>query len=406
MMATYQKQIPGGVQDYLQAECYHKRRVERALRETFMMSGYDEVETPSFEYYDVYSESNALKQERMIKFFDPNGRILALRPDFTMPIARLCATRMEGAELPLRLCYVGSAFGNDADAQSQRREFTQAGVELLGLPGAKGDAEVIALAIVAMKEAGLTDFQIDIGQVEFFRGLMDQVGMNERDAEQLREYVEQKNELAIELMLKNYPMGGEIKSDLQRLPMLYGGPEVLDEAQAISSHPRCRAAIDNLREVYALLEAFGLSDYVSIDLGMVQAIGYYTGVIFKGMTGALGYPLLTGGRYDHLLRAFGRDLPATGFALGVKEILLSLDSQSALRPQPGVQVLVGADASCVSAAYAYAQKLRGEGIRTAFCLGCLPQQVVSQARQLGVPKAAYADANGVRQLIEVKEGEA
>ena len=113
-------------------------------------------------------------------------------------------------------------------------------------------------------------------------------------------------------------LGGEIKSDLQRLPMLYGGPEVLDEAQAISSHPRCRAAIDNLREVYALLEAFGLSDYVSIYLGMVQAIGYYTGVIFKGMTGALGYPLLPGGRYDHLLRAFGRDLPATGFALGVK----------------------------------------------------------------------------------------
>lgn len=339
-MNNQKTHLPPGTQDYLPEECAHKRQVEDKARRSFTTWGYDEIETPCLEYMEVFRGSiGDFESERMFKLTDGSGRILVLRPDITMPLARVAATRLSGRQ-PLRMFYVGNAFQfSGADAAAGMREFTQIGVELMGQEGPMADAEVIALAISVLREAGLKDFQIDIGQVLFFKGLMQEAGLTELQSEEVRRHVEDKNMLAIELMMQQAGISGSLRNRIMELPALYGGPEVLATAGRMSSNSVCRAALDYLKRTLDALSNYDVDDYVSIDLGMVQSINYYSGIIFRGISKYFGNQLLAGGRYDGLVEEFGRKLPATGFAFALKPVLIALERQGGFSGSPAIDAV-------------------------------------------------------------------
>ncbi len=327
-MQIRERQIPGGMQELPLGGCAAKRRLEATLRELFVQHGYAEVETPLLEYYETFAGgASGIAQQQMWKTFDRNGRTLAIRPDNTTPIVRMAAGQLRDAPLPLRLGYVQDVLAFPQEEHPRFCQTAQAGVELLGGSSYQDDAEVLALAIRALQAAGLSSFQIDIGQVDFFLGLMEELGLSGGEQEQLRDCVEQKDMLAIELMLRDARTGPEISRRIMLLPTLYGGVEVLEQAREITRAPRCLAALERIRSVIDALAAQGLDRFVAIDLGMVQAMHYYSGIIFRGMSGHLGAPLLSGGRYDRLPQEFGLEWPAVGFALDVTQTLLALERQ-------------------------------------------------------------------------------
>jgi ATP phosphoribosyltransferase regulatory subunit len=391
----WMQQIPEGVQDSLPEERYNARIAEDKLRRKFHLSGYDEVDTPLFEYLDIFEGKTAsIEQEQMYKFFEPGSRIMVLRPDITMPIARIAATKMKNRPLPLRLSYFGNVYRYEGQRQNGQREFAQAGIELLGSRKPEADAEIISLAVESLLELGLTEFQIDIGQVEFFKGLVEEAGLNEVQSENLRHLTDQKNKLALEMQLKELSIPAETKNNLLKIPMMFGGEEVLKSAMVLAETERCMKALENLDVIYRMLKNFGLSRYIAIDLGMVHSLNYYTGMIFRGMIRDMGYPVCGGGRYDSLVSEFGKDLPATGFALDMRRILMALERQKGLAPLPVADILFVYDSSVNKECYRKIQSLRSEGLRVEIFLPA----------ENGMTAEAYAREKGIPRLLQFSSG--
>lgn len=400
-MKELKKRIPEGTQDYLPVECRHKRILQQKIEGEFLSWGYQPVETPAMEYMELFSAGvGAFEQERLFKLVDGQGRLLALRPDITMALARIAATRMKDADL-LRLFYQGNVYNfSGEDANGGLKEYTQMGVELMGDTGVDGDAEAIALAIRVMQAAGLSGFQLEIGQVEFFKGLMEEAGFTAEETEEIRELVERKNFLALELRLQQAGVSGRLKNNIMELPALYGDAEVLRTARSYSSSKRCLTAIDNIERILSILADYGLEQYVTIDLGMVQSIHYYTGIIFRGMVEHLGYAILTGGRYDRLVAEFGRDIPATGFAVSVKAMLITLERQGmldgSLRP---VDLMVGFDAGMRSEAIAAMQSARSQGQSVEQYFGS-QDELRRAAEERNAVKAVWLGPKGAETVYE------
>jgi ATP phosphoribosyltransferase regulatory subunit len=394
-MEEFKRNLPEGVQDYLPQECYNKRQVENIIRNRFSISGFDEVETPDFEYFDVFASGiGSVRQEKMLKFIDTTGRIMVLRPDITMPIARMAATKLPPEQAPYRLFYIGNAYGYEPAHALRQREFTQAGIEFIGASGPEADAEVIAMAIEALKDTGLCDFQIEIGQVEYFKGLMEECSLPDQKIEALRGHIDQKNSIEVELFLNACGLNGTVRRKLMKMPSLYGGGEVLGMALELSHNRRSEAAVENIGAIYSLLCQWGYEPYLSIDMSMLQDIDYYSGAIFRGFTKDLGYPLLTGGRYDSLSAEFGRDMPATGFALGIKRVMVALERQGSLQISPGPENVVSCDASMTGTAYRMCSEQRKQGIRTELALWIRDAQTL----------AVYAKARGAKKWTYIPEG--
>lgn len=388
-------QIPTGMQDTLPGECARKRRLEQEVRRLFFLSGYQEVETPILEYYDALDDPTyGYRPEHVWKTFDSRGRVLALRPDSTIPSVRLAAGRLREEALPLRLCYVQSANRYVSDSLSLLCEETQAGVELMGESSPMADAEVIALAIEALRGAGLKDFQIELGQAGFFDGFMQEAGLTPEQSAVLRELTEQKNTLGMQLYLEKLDVHQDVARRLMRLPRLYGGTEVLDEAETLTAHPLCREAIAGLRSIIGYLTEYGCASYLTIDLGMVHQANYYSGTIFRGMTADLGQPLLSGGRYDGLPARFGRALPATGFALSLKLLLMALERQGASFKPPMPDELVGFAPGCLRQAVEYAESRRAEGCSAVLLYDMTMDGMAERIRRGQARRGVYLTQDG------------
>lgn len=341
-MENRKLQIPVGMQDTLPGECARQRHLEQELRELFRLSGYQEIATPVLEYYDALDDATyGYRPEDLWKTFDDRGRILALRPDTTIPAVRMAAGRLKDEELPLRLCYVQSAATCKSDTLSLLCEEPQAGVELMGESGPLSDAEVIALAISTLDKAGVTDFQVELGQAMFFDGFMQEIGLTREQSAEMRELTSRKDTLSMQLYLNKLGVGQAAAERLMQLPRLYGDVDILDKAETLTEHPLCRKAISNLRKIYRALEKYGVADKISFDLGMVHHANYYSGMIFRGITASLGQPLLSGGRYDGLPARYGRSIPAVGFAVSVKLLMMALERQGESFSAPVPDELVG-----------------------------------------------------------------
>lgn len=383
--------LPRSVNDFLFDDLQNKLHLESTVRRLFSLWGYDELLPAGLDFFDNFSHgAGARSQEEMLKSFDGQGRILVMRPEFTAQIARLAATKLLRQAPPLRLCYLGQAYANPQNGAAGRlAEFTQAGVELMGEPGPMADAEVIMLALRCMRESGLENCLIELGQVEFFNGLMEEAGLSAEAIAELQRHVEEKNALAIELLLRAEGVDERAAKQIQALPMLFGGEEVLDAAEKMSNHPKCVRAIQNIKQVYGLLQACGLQDHISIDLGMVHSLSYYTGVVFRGIVGSFGRPLLTGGRYDTLLEDFGRPMPATGFGLGIENLMQALQKQGAQGCSQGLDVLYVVQSARFGYGLARAQALREQGLRVELCFFTSEAEIKAHAQRRGAKQIVF-----------------
>ncbi len=308
---------PEGTRDRMFSECLERRRVQAALVELFQRRGYTEVITPEVEYYDLFVQSgNPIPQEAMLKSIDRSGQILVFRPDCTAPIARVAATKLRSLALPQRLYYDQTVFRDRNFHEGGSREIAQCGVEMIGGAGEKADLEIIAMAADALKCCGLQQSHIELGHAGLFRAMASKLEMTPEEQEQLRTAVENKNFAQLNDILEPYRdrPGWEA---LHRLPYLFGGKEVLEEAEALAGEIPCLQYLDKL---YAELTAAGYGDQIRFDLGMVHQLDYYTGLIFRGYAQGAAGAVLSGGRYDNLLQQFGRAAEATGFAVDVDAV--------------------------------------------------------------------------------------
>ena len=312
----YTVNTPEGTKDRLFGECRERRRVQSALTGLFKRRGYHEIITPEVEYYDLFIQSgDPLPQERMLKLIDRSGKLLVMRPDCTAPIARVAATKLRHEPLPQRLYYNQTVFRSGVAHMGASHEVAQCGVELIGAFGGKADGEVLALAVDALAACGLSVFHIEVGHAGLFPALTRDLGAPAETVEQMGRYLEQKNFAALDSLLAPYEHAPGYPA-LCRLAYLFGGPEVLEEAMALSGEAG-REVIGSLQTLYQHLEQAGCGGRIQFDLGLAHSLEYYTGAVFRGYAEGAGSAVLSGGRYDSLLQNFGRSAPATGFAVDV-----------------------------------------------------------------------------------------
>ena len=340
-MANKLLHTPDGVRDIYGVECTRKAAIQNRILEIFHLYGYQDIETPTFEFFDIFNESRgSVKAKEMFKFFDRDNHTLVLRPDETPAIARCVTKYFTEEDMPLRLCYLERTFINNTSYQGRLKEAAQTGVELIGDDSSDADAEILAMVIRALKAAGLTEFQVELGEVDFFRGLLEEAGMDEEMEEKLRELIENKNYFGVEELVMEQPIPQELKDAFLKLPELFGSMEEIQAAREFTKNPRALRAIDRLEEVNRILEYYDLSEYVSYDLGMLSQYQYYTGIIFKAYTYGTGDAIVTGGRYDQLLIQFGKDAPAVGFGISVDDLMLALSRQKIDTPVRVVNTMI------------------------------------------------------------------
>lgn len=395
-MTDYGCQVPDGVNDILADECALKRGTENRVRGVFQGHGFHEVSTPTFEYLDVFNNKKVvLEQEEMFKLIDPSGRILVLRPDVTVPIARMVSTNMKAAPKPLKLFYISDVYRVNQTQSTNQREFTQAGVEVIGVNNAEADGEIIAVAVEALLSSGLEDFRIDIGQVGFFESIIDEIDISGVDKKRVRNFIQHKNLVAVEEFLDSRGINGRYKDLLLSIPVLYGEvEEVLERAREFQLNNGATKALDEIEEVYQIVKEYGFKQYVSVDLGMVNEFLYYTGIIFKGFTRDLGYIICSGGRYDSLYEEYGDPCPATGFAINVNRVVQALKKQRR-------------DESFGEKSYilSYARKDRKKAIDIAKKLRNAGYSIELDILMRGMEELMeYAKGKGVKGIIGIEEG--
>lgn len=324
-----ERQLPHGVADLYFEDAARKTRVERRLRDTFSGASYSEVIPPTFEYYEALAaEASPQVREEIYRFPDRDGRMLALRADPTIPIARLISTKLYDRLLPMRFFYIANVFRHEEPKASLRREFTQAGVELVGAGTAQADAEVIALTVNALRATGLREFRLRLGAMDVLNALLEPLDWNDTQLGLVKSALERKNERVLTDLLREAPMAAETRRALNVLPALAGGAEILERAQAeCAINESAGRALERLTSVWQYLHALGITDAITLDLGMVRGMAYYTGIVFEGFARGIGFSILSGGRYDRLLAHFGKALPACGFAIGVERVLAGLALQ-------------------------------------------------------------------------------
>ena len=319
---------PEGVRDIYNRECETKLTLQQKLSTVLHLYGYQDIQTPTFEYDDVLrKEIGSTSTKELYRFFDREGNILALRPDITPSVARAAATLFEGEDLPIRLCYIGNTFINHSSYQGRLKENTQMGAELIGLDSVEADAEMIAMVVDGLKKTGLTEFQVNIGHIDFIQSLLESTGLEEEEKEEIRELITNRNYFGVEEILDNRSVKGSVKDAFRILPELVGGQEVLERAARIAPSANARLALTRLQQIYRLLMIYKAEDHVTFDLSMMGSYGYYTGIIFRAYTYGTGDAVVRGGRYDHLLEKFGKSTPSIGFAIIVDELMSALSRQ-------------------------------------------------------------------------------
>jgi len=333
--------LPRGVTDYLPGRAARLSELEQQVLRVAASWGFQQVLPPSLEFEDVLAigMGEGLRS-RTFRFDDwQSGRLLAIPPDITPQIARIVATRLKGRPLPHRISYAGRVLRH-AELQSGRnREIMQAGVELIGLDSPEADAEMVAMAVEAMNATGLRDYKVDLGQVGFCQGVFEAAGLSGEPLRLIREAVALKDTSTVELLLRRYPVSEDSLRELLSLPRLFGGCEVLAEADQVAHNPQSRAALQNIREVVTILALHGVADCLTIDLGETRGLDYHTGLTFEGFVPGIGEALFSGGRYDDLTGRYGFDAPATGFTCNLLSLLQAIESQGE-RPQDQRDLLI------------------------------------------------------------------
>lgn len=354
---------PEGVRDIYNDECAKKSILQDSLYQMLVRYGYHPIQTPTFEFFDIFGrEIGTTPSKDLYKFFDREGNTLVLRPDITPSIARCAAKYFSEEDMPIRLCYMGNTFINNSSYQGRLKESTQLGAELLGDSSVDADAEMLSMVVSCLKAAGLKEFQISVGHADFFRGLMDAAGLLEEQEEELRELISNKNFFGVEEFVTTLHLDADLRKLFGMLGNLYTGTDELLEAKAYAKeYPRIEKAINDLEELHGILKVYGISRYISFELGIISNYQYYTGIIFAGYTFGSGEAIVKGGRYDKLLTYFGKDSASIGFAIVIDQLMAALSRQKIEIPLEKQALLIVYEPQGRSEAIRHASELRGNG---------------------------------------------
>lgn len=324
---------PEGVRDIYGAEYQRKLWVENSIHQTIHQFGYEDIQTPTFEYFDVFSkEIGTTPSKELYKFFDKDGNTLVLRPDFTPSIARCAAKYFMEEQVPIRFSYLGNTFTNTSNLQGKLKEVTQMGVELINEPSVEADAEMICLVVEALKNTGLERFQVSIGEVDYFKGICEEAGLDEDTEYELRDCISTKNYFAAQSLLNERKVEEPYREMILQVADFFGDMDNLAHAKAMVHNQKSLQAIERLEKLYEVLKLYHVEEYVSFDLGMLSKYNYYTGVIFKAYTYGIGDAVVKGGRYDNLLEKFGKKASAIGFVIVIDDVMEALSRQKVQLP--------------------------------------------------------------------------
>ncbi len=361
-MKKYDLLTPEGTRDLIYDECAALRSVGEKLRSIYTSHGFTEVITPGLEFFDVFNnKSRHYPQEVLYKLTDGKGRLMVMRPDTTMPIARLVGTRLRTAALPLRLFYDQTIYRANPKDSGRDDEFYQSGVEIIGGEVMRSDMEALSIAAEVMESFEAEDYRFEIGDSGFFTLLSAKLGATEQELDDLREYVMSKNYPALDELLSRFGDSVYAKA-VGGMTRLFGGNEVFAKAEKLLPE-EALPILRRLESVYENLAALGIGDKVTVDLGFAgKSNDYYTGIVFKGYIAGYGMPVLTGGRYDKLIADFGADTPATGFAVNENAVADALLRRSGGMLLAAPDVMIHSDDASVTAATEHCRRLISEGL--------------------------------------------
>lgn len=374
---------PRGFRDVLPAEAAEREAITSAASRVFDAWGYERVETPVVEVYETLEAAAGDLEGTAFRLFDVDGRLLALRPDMTVPIARLVASRLAEEPGVKRLRYTADVFREHESLRGQARQFTQLGIEVVGASGPAADAEAIAVLVDALAATGLTDFTVAVGDVAVLSAIVGAADAGEDWSAAVFASAHERNIVSLDRLSRADGVPDAVGRALRGVIRTRGGGEAIDACRELVAPLGATAVLDELAETWRLLEAAGVSDRVLVEFGVMRGFDYYTGVVFEAYAPGLGLAVAGGGRYDAVLARYGAPAPAAGFAIGLERLTIALAEQqgaetSATRPRG---VLVGGDPV---AAFAEAASRRAEGERVALAPGVLGDALATEAERLGM----------------------
>lgn len=384
-MKKYLKVTPEGTKDFLFAECSAMDDICGKIEKVFTDGGFKKVITPGIEFYDVFSmPCSGISQEDMYKSTDNKGRLIVVRPDSTLPIARMVSSRLKNSIMPVRLYYKQAVYRNNPTLTGRRNEFMQMGVELLGVKGKRADLEILTTAIKSIMSVA-DDFRIEIGHAEVFNSLINELDIDDSYKEKIRVSIEGKNYSALNNLLDKLDSCNTV-SAIRSLPSLFGGEEIFEKAKTICAETKAIPALEYLYEIYKNLSMLGLGDKLIIDLGLVQRNDYYTGVVFSGYISGIGDAVISGGRYDELLSEFDAPMGAAGFAIDTDAITIKHLTDNNTNYSDIPDVLVFAQDGKEMEAINETDKLVQSGVNARFCVLETIEEAKEFAEKMGIPE--------------------
>ena len=367
MPNTIETRLPTGVKDFLPVKAAKLDYLQNTLRSIYRSWGFRPIAPAVLEDLAVLELGLGTDlREKTFRFDDrQTGRLVAFPPDITPQVARIAATRMREMPLPFRLCYNGRVLRHTEQRLGKDREVFQSGVELIGLNGPEADAEMIAMAVKCLQAVGATEFTIDIGQVEFLRGILDELPLDSVQSRAVRTTIAAKDSSGLQQLLKSLPLTGQQRTELLALPRLYGGREILNQARQVIANPASQKALDNLEKILEVLTVYGVEKHITLDLGEMRGFDYHSGLIFQGFLSGFGRAVCAGGRYDGLTARYGFPAPATGFAFNLYNLLFALDRVLDGRAEEGTDILLFSSGHDKAPAQRLALALRNQGYSVA-----------------------------------------
>lgn len=384
-MNKYNQNTPEGTRDIIYDEVPLYKGITDRLTRVYETNGFRPIATPAIEYYDVFDADKSIRQESMYKLTDMSGRLVVLRADNTMPMARVASTKLKRQTLPQKLYYNQNIYRINNGWSGRRSEILQSGIEIIGAKGLKSDLICAGTAIQSLAALGL-DYKIELGHVGYYNAMIKELGLGEDETKKLRTYVDRKNINKI------------VRYDkISKIPLLFGESEVFSRASALAEgNDEATEALEYLRTLYDILCSSGYTDRVIIDMGIVHNIDYYTGPVFRGYIDGAGEPVMTGGRYDNLMTHFGESCPATGFAINVCLVVETLIKKNGIGNYEGPAYIIHFENNGFANAERFRQTLEDRGIRYEYsCFDDL-KMTAAYAAEKQIPDIAYADKSGVK----------
>ncbi len=352
---------PEGVRDIYNVECGKMQALKARIEKVFQQYGYHDIQTPTFEYLDVFGEDiGTIPSQDLYKFFNKEGDTLALRPDITPSVARAAATLFGEETLPIRLCYTGNTFVNYSSYQGRLREVTQMGVELIGDDSVEADTEMLALVIEALQGVGVKEFQLSVGNVDYFKSLIMDASLSSEEEERVVTLINNRNYFGLEEYLDSIQVKTSSRDAFCALQDLVGQEDVLSRARDLAPNETGVRAVMRMKKIYQELKLYDKEKYITFDFSMTGNYGYYTGIIFRGYTYGTGDAIVKGGRYDHLLEKFGKQAPSIGFAIVIDELMQAMNRQKLRILYPRKNILIVYEEACMEDAVLLAKHLRSQ----------------------------------------------